>query len=153
MMATRTVVFVCQHGAAKSVLAAALLERLAAELGVPLRALARGAEPEPHIAPAVAAGLLAQGVDVAAWQPRLVTRDDLAKAWRIVSFGPDLSQQRPAGTPVQVWSDVPAVADDLQAAQAAIARRLAGLLEDLPKAATSAWRLRLVPDNELTPGQ
>jgi hypothetical protein len=31
MGAVRTVVFVCQHGAAKSVLAAALLERLAAE--------------------------------------------------------------------------------------------------------------------------
>jgi hypothetical protein len=73
MMATRTVVFVCQHGAAKSVLAAALVERLAADRGVPLRALARGTEPEPQIALAVAAGLLVQGIDVGAWQPRPVT--------------------------------------------------------------------------------
>jgi protein-tyrosine-phosphatase len=47
MGSVRTVVFVCQHGAAKSVLAAALLERLAAEQGVSLRARARGTEPEP----------------------------------------------------------------------------------------------------------
>jgi arsenate reductase (thioredoxin) len=133
MTATRTVVFVCQHGAAKSVLAAALLERLAAEQGMPLRALARGTEPEPQIAAAVAAGLLAQGIDVGAWQPRPVTPGDLAGAWRVVSFGPDLSQLHPAGTPVQFWSDVPAVADGLQAAQAAIADRLSTLLQDLPK--------------------
>jgi arsenate reductase len=133
MMATRTVVFVCEHGAAKSVLAAALVESLAAERGVPLRALARGTEPEPQIAPAVAAGLLVQGIDVGAWQPRPVTPGDLAGAWRVVSFGPDLSQLHPTGTPVQVWSDVPAVADGLQAAQAAIADRLSTLLQDLPK--------------------
>jgi protein-tyrosine-phosphatase len=133
MMATRTVVFVCEHGAAKSVLAAALVERLAAEQGVPLRALARGTEPEPQVAPAVAAGLLAQGIDVRTWQPRPVTPDDLARAWRVVSFGPDLSQLHPAGTPVQVWSDVPAVADGLPAARAAIVGRLAALLQDLPE--------------------
>jgi arsenate reductase (thioredoxin) len=129
----RTVVFVCQHGAAKSVLAAALLERLAAEHGTPLRALARGTEPEPQVAPAVAAGLLAKGIDVRAWQPRPLTPGDLSHAWRVVSFGPDLSDLLPAGTVVQVWSDVPAVADDLQAAQTVIAGRLSVLLKDLPE--------------------
>jgi arsenate reductase (thioredoxin) len=131
MGSVRTVVFVCEHGAAKSVLAAALLERLAANHGVPLRALARGTEPEPQVGPAVAAGLLAEGIDVRTWQPRLVTRDDLAKAWRVVSFGPDLSHLGPAGRLVQVWSDVPAVADGFQAAQAAIAGRISALLQDL----------------------
>jgi arsenate reductase (thioredoxin) len=133
MQSVRTVVFVCQHGAAKSVLAAALLERLAAEQGLPLRALARGTQPEPQVAPAVTAALLAQGIDVGAWQPRPVTPDDLARAWRVISFGPDLSQLHHAGTPVQVWSNVPAVADGLQAAQAAIAGRLSTLLQDLPE--------------------
>ena len=126
-------VFVCEHGAAKSVLAAALLERLAAEQGVPLRALARGTEPEPQVAPAVAAGLLEQGIDVTAWQPRPVSPGDLAGARRVVSFGPDLSQLHPAGTSARVWTDVPAVADGFQAAQAAVADRLSALLEDLPE--------------------
>ena len=126
-------VFVCQHGAAKSVLAAALLERLAAEHGVPLRALARGTEPEPQVALAVVAGLLARGIDVRAWQPRLVTREDLAKAWQVVSFGPNLSHLLPSGTLVQIWDKIPAVADGLQAAQALIAGRLSALVEDLPE--------------------
>ena len=77
-----------------------------------LRALARGTEPEPQVAPAVAAGLLAEGIDVVAWQPQLVTREDLTKAWQVVSRS-NLSHLRLAGTLVQVWSDVPAVADGL----------------------------------------
>jgi arsenate reductase (thioredoxin) len=131
----RTVVFVCQHGAAKSVLAAALLEHLAAERGTPLRALARGTEPEPQVAAAVAAGLLANGIDVTAWQPRPVTPGDLAQAWRVVSFGPDLSNLVPKGTLVEVWDDVPAVADGFQAAQAAIAGRLLTLIKWRPRRA------------------
>jgi arsenate reductase (thioredoxin) len=109
MGSVRTVVFVCQHGAAKSILAAALLERLAAEHGVALRALARGTELEPQVAAAVVAGLLAKGVDVGAWQPRRVTRDDLARAWWIISFGPDLADFLPmapwlnAGTTFPPW--------------------------------------------------
>jgi protein-tyrosine-phosphatase len=127
---TRTVVFVCEHGAAKSVLAAALLERLAAEHGISLRVLARGTEPQPQVAPAVVAGLLAQRIDVRAWRPQPLTPGDLAQAWRVVSFGPDLSNLVPNGTLVQVWDDVPAVADGFQAAQAAIAGRLPRLIKD-----------------------
>jgi arsenate reductase len=132
MGSVRTVVFVCEHGAAKSVLAAALLERLAAEQGLPLRALARGTEPEPQVTPAVVAGLAAEGIDVGAWQPRLVTRDDLAGAWRVVSFGPGLWHLLAKGTLVEVWDDVPAVADGLQAAKATIAGRLPRLIRTRP---------------------
>jgi protein-tyrosine-phosphatase len=88
MGSVRTVVIVCRHVATKSVLAVAMLERLAAEHGIALRALARGTEPEPQVAPAVAAGLRAEGVDVRSWQPRLPTPGDLARAWRVISFGP-----------------------------------------------------------------
>lgn len=133
MGSVRTVVFICQHGAAKSVLAAALLERLAAEQGAPLRALARGTEPEPQVAPAVAAALLAEGVDVDAWQPRLVTHDDLAPAWRIISFGPNLSHLLPEGALVETWDNIPAVADSFPAAQAAIAARLPELIQGQPE--------------------
>ena len=130
MGSVRTVVFVCEHGAAKSVLAAALLEHLAAEQGVPLRALARGSEPEPHVAPAVVAGLLVEGIDVTAWRPRPLTPGDLDQAWRVVSFGPDLSHLLPKGTPVEGWDGIPAVADGLQTARAAIAVRLPRLIKD-----------------------
>jgi protein-tyrosine-phosphatase len=133
MGSTRTVVFVCQHGAAKSILAAAVLERLAAEQGAPIRALARGTEPEPRVARAVAAGLLAKGVDVRAWQPRQVTRDDLARAWRIISFEPDLAHLLPHGALVERWNDVSAVAEGFEVAESTIAERLRELVNDIAR--------------------
>ncbi len=54
----------------------------------------------------------------------------LAKAWRVVFFGPDLSHLLRKGTPVEVWDGIPAVADGLRAAQAAIAGRLPRLSKD-----------------------
>ena len=55
MSPSRSVLFVCLHGAAKSVLAAADFERLAAERGLAITADSAGTEPDPEIAPGVAA--------------------------------------------------------------------------------------------------
>ena len=46
-----TIVFVCEHGAAKSVVAAAQFNRLAEERHLPYRGIARGTEPQEDIAP------------------------------------------------------------------------------------------------------
>jgi arsenate reductase len=128
MAKPQTVVFVCEHGAAKSVIAAALLERLAANRGASVRALARGTEPAPQISVTAAAGLLAEGIDVRDWQPRRVTPADLASAWQIVSFGPDLRLVT-ADIRVEHWPDVPPVSERFEAAQAAILARLPTLLD------------------------
>ena len=122
-----TVLFVCLHGAAKSVLAAADFERLAAARGAPLGAAAAGVEPDPAVSPAVARLLLAEGVDVRGQQPRQVTADDLRAAWRVVSFGCDLRNVAPE-VPVLRWDEVPAVGDEPSRARAAIAARLPELL-------------------------
>src|SRR6266850_3177169 len=51
------VLFVCLHGAAKSVVAAAHFRRLAAARGLPMGAVAAGTEPEPDLAPGAVKGL------------------------------------------------------------------------------------------------
>jgi len=56
--AERTVVFVCLHGAAKSVIAAAYLRRLAGEMGLDAGATSAGIDPEPEVPPTVAEVLL-----------------------------------------------------------------------------------------------
>jgi hypothetical protein len=58
MPPARTVVFVCLHGAAKSVIAGAYLNRLARERGLDIHATAAGIEPEPEIPLHVRDGLL-----------------------------------------------------------------------------------------------
>ena len=52
------VLFVCLHGAAKSLIAARHLERLARERGIGIRAEFAGTEPDPQLTPAAVAGLL-----------------------------------------------------------------------------------------------
>lgn len=128
MRPVSTVLFVCLHGAAKSVIAAAYLERLARERGLPVRATAAGTEPDPEIPAGVVAGLLADGLDVRGRRPRRVTREELAAADRVVAFGCDVEALAPPGTPVIRWDDIPAVSEDFAKARDAIAARLPGLL-------------------------
>lgn len=130
-MTEPTVLFVCLHGAAKSVLAAADFQRLADARGVRVHAAFAGTEPDPEIAPRVANELRAEGIDLGGRKPRRVTREDVAAASRIVSFGCDLAEFGPGGVAVERWDDVPAVSEDFQKARAAIAARLPRLLDAL----------------------
>lgn len=133
MTPARTVVFVCPHGAAKSVLAAAYFQRLADARGARLRAVAAGTEPDPEVAPGVAAALLAEGLDVQGLRPRRVTADELAAARRVVSLGADLESLARPGLLITRWDDVPSTTADLGAARERIAARVAGLLDELTR--------------------
>jgi protein-tyrosine-phosphatase len=130
MSPSRSVLFVCLHGAAKSVLAAADFERLAAERGLAITADSAGTEPDPEIAPGVAAALRADGVDLGPRRPRRVTAADTARADRVVTFGCELGEAMPATVPVERWDDVPAVSENLPIARAAIRRHLDRLLDE-----------------------
>src|SRR3989442_2304301 len=121
-MSDRTVVFVCLHGAAKSLIAATLFQRLADERGLAVRSTFAGTEPDSAIQPKVVARLLEEGVDVRPLRPRRVTRDELASAWRVVSFGCDLTALAPDAR-IDRWDDVPAVSEDYRRPRDGISAR------------------------------
>src|SRR5262245_2097473 len=56
------IVFVCPHGAAKSVIAAAYCQQLADQWGVALHATSAGTEPDAEVSPAVVALLRTEGI-------------------------------------------------------------------------------------------
>jgi protein-tyrosine-phosphatase len=124
MSPLRTVVFVCLHGSGKSLIAAEHLQRLADQQGLDVRATAAGLEPDAEIPAKVVNGLLEDGIDVRGRQPRRVTREALAGAWRVVAFGCDLKEVAPADLPVERWDDVPAVSEDFHRAREVIVARL-----------------------------
>jgi protein-tyrosine-phosphatase len=124
------VLFVCLHGAAKSVIAATQFRRLAAGRGLRADATFAGTEPDPQIAPGVVAALAAEGIDVGGLRPRPVTAEDVATATRIVTLGCDLGVVAP-GVAVDRWDDVPAVSDGYETARAAIVARVARLVDQL----------------------
>jgi len=122
------VLFVCLHGAAKSVIAAAHFRRLAAARGLPMGAVAAGTEPEPDLAPGAVKGLAGDGLAAAPARPRPVTLFDLKTASRVVSFGCDIAP-RP-GQVVDHW-EVPAVSDGYEAARTRIVERVGHLVAEL----------------------
>ena len=125
----RTILFLCPHNAAKSVIAAAYYERLAAARGLTLRATSAGTDPDPGISPGVAAALFAEGIDVRAHRPRRITAEALAGASRVVSLGCDLGDLAPPGLVVERWDDVPSPSADLAGARAVIAAHVRRLVE------------------------
>jgi arsenate reductase (thioredoxin) len=127
-----TVLFLCPHNAAKSVIAAAYLERLAAERGLTLRATSAGTDPDPGVSPGVAAALLAEGIDVRAHRPRRVTAEALTNASRVVSLGCDLGDLAPPGLVIERWDDVPSPSADLTGARAVIAAHVRRLVDTDP---------------------
>ncbi len=125
----RRILFVCLHGAAKSVLAAADCERLAAARGLDITADFAGTEPDGDIAPVVAAALRAEGMDPGGKKPRLVTPGDVVAADKVVAFGCDLGAATVPGARIEQWADVPAVSDGLPAARSAIRAHLEQLID------------------------
>ena len=118
------VVFVCEHGAAKSVIAAAEFGRMAKERGLVFDIVSRGTNPGPEIAAGVRQGLNADGLTVGAAKPVKVSAKDLAGAAKVISFGPDLSALLSSGAKALDWSSTPSPGKDYQAARDHIRRQL-----------------------------
>ena len=123
------VVFVCRHGAARSVLAAELARRLAAERGVPLRALARGIEPDAEVSPNVALALGGQSSSGTLEPPQGLVAPDVAAAAVVISFNLDAPELPPSRRQL-AWDDVPAISEDPVGARRVMDGHLRELLDD-----------------------
>jgi protein-tyrosine-phosphatase len=122
------VLFVCLHGAAKSVVGAAHFRRLAAERGLSIDAVAAGTEPDPALAPGAVKGLAADGLEATPSRPRPVTLYDLQSAARVVSFGCELVPAK--GQRIDQW-DAPAVSDGYAAARERIVANVERLVAEM----------------------
>jgi arsenate reductase (thioredoxin) len=121
---TDTVLFLCPHGAAKSVLAAALFQRLAEERRLPLGAVCAGTEPDPEIAPHIRALIVQEGLTLPLEQPQLVTEELIAGAFHVISLG-CARDTLPVGlTRWEEWDDVPPPSQNLPGAYTLLKRHL-----------------------------
>lgn len=125
------VVFVCEHGSAKSVMAAAEFERLAKKSGLTVDVIGRGSNPDAEVNGPIRQHLLADGMDIGSSKPIRVSAKDLAGAARVISFGPDLTPLLPKGFTVLDWSATPSPGKDYQASRTYIVKQLEALIADL----------------------
>jgi arsenate reductase (thioredoxin) len=125
---TPQVVFVCEHGAAKSIIAASHFNKLAAERGLPHRAISRATNPDPAIASKVIEGLQGEGVPIVQSKPQLVSEQDTAKAAKVVTFGCKLPKPN---TPILDWADAPSPSANYSVASKDIQKRVEALVDQL----------------------
>lgn len=131
-VSSSTVVFVCEHGAAKSVVAAAYFNRLAAEKGLSYRAVSRGTNPDSEVASGVRAGLAADGIDVSGFRPTAVTDGEIRSAAQVVSLATDLPTTKPsAKSKLMEWNDIPPIGTDYDRARKAIVEHVESLVKSL----------------------
>lgn len=129
-----TVLFLCPHGAAKSLIAATTFNRLAEERGLAMSASAAATEePYAEVPAAVAEFLESDGIDVSAFRARRVASSDLEAAARVVTIDCDPATIPASSATVERWDDVPKVSADLHGSIAAIRRHVAELVDELTK--------------------
>lgn len=127
-----TVLFVCQYGGAKSVIAASYFNRLAEEQRLPFVAIAASAEqPYEAVPPPVVTFLAAEGLDVSAFKPRRVEAAEVRAASRVVSIDCNLANEDLGAASVEKWDDVPQASVALQESVAAIRRHVEELAAEL----------------------
>ncbi len=121
---SKTVLFLCQYGGAKSVMAMSYFNRLAEERALPYAGVAASAE-EPYdaVPEPVIDYLQGDGFDVRAFAPRRVGDDDVAQAARVISI--DCTHQG------ERWDDVPRVSEDIKGSADAIRRHVEALVAEL----------------------
>ena len=129
MTQPRIIVFVCEHGAAKSVIAAAYFNKLVGETGLELRAIARGTDPDKGLSAKAVLGLHADGLTPTESVPQKLSLADIESARQIVSFC-ELPKEYQQKSIVEQWDGVPPVSENYEKARDAILERLYLLMKD-----------------------
>lgn len=129
----KSVLFLCPHHAAKSVIAEAYLRRLAEERGLNVQVASAGTEPDERVSPITIDLLRAEGIDVSDHRPRQITRAELDSADYVISMGGTAAELDLPAERVEMWNDVPPVSQNAIVARDAIRAHVAELVERLEK--------------------
>ncbi len=133
---TPMILFLCPHGAAKSLMAAMYFKQLSAKAALDWQVTFAGTEPDEEWMPTVVELLASEGIDVPPQAPRHVMSDDLKHANRIISLGCDVNHLVSPNLSIEYWNEVPPPSQQLQTARDLIYTHVEQLVHDLSKAST-----------------
>ena len=133
-----TVLFICEHGTVKSLLAKVLFEQYAREVGLPMRAISRGTNLEPVVPSWMQRGLAADRITLGAWQPLALRPDDLVSAAFVVSFDVPSTVSAGARSPRAQWDGLPSVSQNYAVGRDSIKARVHSLVDSLKRSQGSA---------------
>jgi len=129
------VLFVCEHGNVKSLMAASYFNQMARERKLPYRAVSRGSAPDSTtVPPAIVEGLRKDGFDVAAFHPVAVEQADITGSRQLVLINTELpasAQARQIST--ERWTDVPPASVNFDAARDSLRAHVTRLIDQLAR--------------------
>ena len=125
-----TILFMCPHGAAKSLMASAYFQKIAKERGLNVRVDSAGTEPDAQLSKGVVAHLQKNGYEIPIEKPRAATAEDMRSADVVISMGCDLSKL-PAPTGVVKNWNVPDFSADFNVAEQSIRDQVTRLVDEL----------------------
>lgn len=121
------VLFLCPHGAAKSVIAAAMLNELARRRHLGITASSAGTEPDDEINPVAVETLMTRQLPMPD-APQLVTKHHIERADIVVSLGCAIDKLPTRPGRWVDWSDAPAASEDIDGLCEMLTNRLESLL-------------------------
>ena len=125
---TATIVFVCEHGGARSAIASVYFNKMAKEQNLQYRSIFRGITPDSTISQATRKGLDADGFETAALSPVALTSNDIGPSTLLISL--DCKPPTSYHT-TKEWSGIPAISTDYAVARDEIVKHLNQLIGEL----------------------
>lgn len=127
MSQERIVVFVCEHGAAKSIIAATHFNELSRKSGLNWKALARGTNPDEELSQQSVMGLAKDGLVPVEPVPKRLSTNDVQSAQRMVSFC-EIPIEYGGAAILEQWNYVPPVSQDYERSRDSILNHIQDLL-------------------------
>jgi arsenate reductase (thioredoxin) len=128
----KKIVFVCEHGAAKSVIAASYFNKLAKERNLDYVAECRGTFPDSVVSPGIKAGLTNDKVFDPTTKPQKLLITDTVNVERIILFTP-LPSDINTTIKTENWSNIQNVDAGYEKRRDAIVKKINELLDSLEK--------------------
>jgi arsenate reductase (thioredoxin) len=132
MAQNKKVVFVCEHGAAKSVIAAAYFNKMAKERNLNYEAVCRGNVPDAEVSPSAKEGLTQEKLLDDSVQPTKLSFTDTVGTERIILFT-KLPPDFKTTIETEDWSGIKNVDSDYKQRRDAIIKNINTLLDTLSK--------------------
>lgn len=121
------ILFICEHGAARSAIASAYFNKIADSLKLNYKSIFRGTVPDSALTKATQLGLTKDNFKINNWKPQLLNNKDLKKSKKIITFDcKTLSIDE-----FENWDGIPAISIDYVVARDAIVEKVKKLIEML----------------------
>ena len=129
---TKKIVFVCEHGSAKSTIAAAYFNKLAKEKNLPWEAVSRGTNPDQEISAKTKKLLTQDNLLDNNFVPQKLSQEDIDAADQIILFYP-LPETIQGKNKIKDWQQVQAVNEDFEQLRNDIVEKINPLIDSLTK--------------------